>query len=166
MRQALLFSVADETFALPLGSVREVVRAAWPRPSPRAPFGCLGLLDLHGQLVPLLDLGPLLGLRRPLPAAQLELKMLDCHVLVVELKGMTVSLLVDRVLDVGDELGAPGPDEGRSLAMLGRAASMVDGVAEAGGKRGLLLSPEALINLQRQRLLQRTLEGARGASAG
>jgi len=60
---ALLVPVGGDTYALPLAAVREV--AVDPRVTtlPTAPRVVLGLFNLRGQIVPLLDTGRLLGLR-------------------------------------------------------------------------------------------------------
>jgi purine-binding chemotaxis protein CheW len=160
LNAALLFSLEGERFALPSESVREVVRAAWPTRLPRAPFGCLGILDIRGAFVPLLDLAVLLGLRPPQRAERLQERMLDSHVLVIDQDGMAMGLLVDRVLDVGEQEGELGETELSSLQALGRAAALVSGVAVTATSRAMLLSPTALLGAGRRRLLRRAIAEA------
>ena len=59
---ALLIPVGDDTYALPLETVREV--AVEPRLTelPTAPAVVLGIFNLRGEIVPLFDTGRLLGL--------------------------------------------------------------------------------------------------------
>ena len=70
VQQVLLFMLETQRFALGLESLREVLRAAWPRVLPGVPFSCLGALDVRGEWVPLLDTSALLGLRRPRPSRE------------------------------------------------------------------------------------------------
>src|SRR6185369_8469332 len=70
--EALLFSLGSEVFAFPIGRVRQVLRACWPQPVPRPPLGCLGVIEVAGEVVPILDLAVLLALRRPLPSSALR----------------------------------------------------------------------------------------------
>jgi len=58
------FVVRDETFALPVGVVREVVRVGRWTAVPGAPSDVVGILTVRNRLVPLLDLGERWGLGR------------------------------------------------------------------------------------------------------
>ncbi len=67
--RALLLPVHGEWYGLPLESVREVVTDPELTRLPLAPPSLLGVFNLRGQVVPLVDTGALLGLaplaRRP-----------------------------------------------------------------------------------------------------
>ena len=55
MTSALLLPVGVECFAVPLELVREVVAAPLATPLPTAPATVQGLINLRGEIVPLLD---------------------------------------------------------------------------------------------------------------
>lgn len=55
----LLFRLRAQVFAVGLSHVRRVVAAAQPAPLPGAPPGVLGVLDLQGEPVPVLDVAGL-----------------------------------------------------------------------------------------------------------
>ena len=59
--RALLLPVHGEWYGLPLESVREVVQDPEVTRLPLAPDGLLGVFNLRGQVVPLVDTGALLG---------------------------------------------------------------------------------------------------------
>ena len=62
----LIFTCEGAAFALPIDQVVEVVQmVAIAARLPRSPRYCLGAIDYHGQLVPLIDLGARLGLCAP-----------------------------------------------------------------------------------------------------
>ncbi|MEA2496560.1 MAG: purine-binding chemotaxis protein CheW [Thermoleophilaceae bacterium] len=67
--RALLLPVHGEWYGLPLEDVREVVPDPELTRLPLAPPGLLGVFNLRGQVVPLVDTGALLGVqplaRRP-----------------------------------------------------------------------------------------------------
>jgi purine-binding chemotaxis protein CheW len=157
MSLALLFSLERENFALPLARVTEVIRAVWPMRAPRAPFGCLGVLDVRGGLVPLLDTAAMLGLRRPARADVLLRRLVESHVLLVSTAPGTVGLLVDQVVEVGQIADALTEEEQELLKANARTANVVQGLALAHGLRALLLDPAALVGERRARLLTRTL---------
>ena len=96
--QAVIFALASERFALPVATVREILEY---RPASRVPEGpdwLLGLLDVRGVAVPLVDLHVRLGF----PAC--EPSVSSC-ILVTEVadaagRTATLGLVVDRVMDV------------------------------------------------------------------
>jgi purine-binding chemotaxis protein CheW len=145
MMEALLFKLGRETFALPLATAQEVIRSAWPSALPRAPFGCLGVLDIRGELVPLLDTSALLALGRP-GRAQPE-ALLERQFVVTRCAQLKVCLLVDRVLEVGS------------------FESNIQGTVQANGGSVLVLDVDALIGPNRQKLLRAAAHGAPGGAA-
>lgn len=60
--QALLVPIRSEWYALELARVREVVADPAPAPLPTSPAAVLGLFNLRGQVLPVLDTAVLLGL--------------------------------------------------------------------------------------------------------
>ena len=140
MSAAVVFEVGTSRFVLPLDAVMQVTRFAWPVRLLRAPFGCLGALDVRGELLPLLDAGALLRLRRPLRVEASADVLLDAHVLVVRVAECTLALLVDRVL----ALTLPDEDEESCEA----AMASVE------------LEPQTLVGPVRLRLLSRAVANA------
>lgn len=61
VEHALVLPVGQDLYALPLDWVREVVAVPVLTPLVTAPSVVLGLFNLRGQIVPLLDTGALLG---------------------------------------------------------------------------------------------------------
>jgi len=59
--QALLLPVGSDLYALPLGWAREVVAAPAVTKLVTAPAALIGLFNLRGQVIPLLDTAALLG---------------------------------------------------------------------------------------------------------
>ncbi len=63
----VLVPVGADRYAVPIGWVREVVTATTLTPLVTAPRMVLGLFNLRGEIVPLLDTARLLGLAGPTP---------------------------------------------------------------------------------------------------
>jgi purine-binding chemotaxis protein CheW len=61
---AVLVPVGDDLYAVPIDWVREVVTAPSLTPLVTAPSTVLGLFNLRGEIVPLLDTASLLGVGR------------------------------------------------------------------------------------------------------
>jgi purine-binding chemotaxis protein CheW len=93
--QVVLLPVGGDTYAVPVAWIREVVLAPTPTPLVTADPVVLGLFNLRGQIVPLLDTSALVGLGSAGPAT---------HVLVLAsphgLVGLTATGFPQRaVLD-------------------------------------------------------------------
>ncbi len=82
------FEMDGHRFGLLAADVREVLRAATPSPLPRAPSVVLGVLNVHGTLVPVLDVRSRFRLQ---PRA---LRHTD-HILIVTAGPRTVALAVE-----------------------------------------------------------------------
>lgn len=89
----LLFELQRESFALPLASVLEVLRAVAIRRLPNAPPIVEGIIDVRGELVPVVDVRA----RFQLPAKPIAL---SDHFLVAEAGSRRVALRVDRALGI------------------------------------------------------------------
>jgi purine-binding chemotaxis protein CheW len=91
----VLFEAANTTFALPASDVVQVLRMAAVAPVPGAPPFIRGVLNLHGTLVPVIDVGARLSgaSRPPRPEHQLLLARAGDRLLALE---------VERVQDVVD----------------------------------------------------------------
>lgn len=92
-REVLVFEVAGQRHGLPAGDVRGLIRAAAVTPFPQSPPGVEGILNLRGQVVPVIDV------RRRLGLPQKALEPSD-HFLVAQGPSGPVALHVDRALDL------------------------------------------------------------------
>lgn len=121
----LVFEVAGGRFALAVRDARRVVPAMLVRELPGAPEIVVGAIDLHGQVVPVVDLHVRFGApARPMRAA-------DCFI-IAHAGRREVALWVDRV-DGLEELAA------------GDIIAATDVVPELPHVRGLMRGPEGLV---------------------
>jgi len=90
------FRVGDESFALPVGQVLEVAVLGSLAPVPGAPPSVLGVRNLRGQVLPVIDLAGLLGTARPHGAQKL---------VITEEAGRRAGLAIDEVTDVAELTG-------------------------------------------------------------
>ncbi|MES2187543.1 MAG: chemotaxis protein CheW [Pseudomonadota bacterium] len=89
----VVFGMAGQGYAVRVGDVVRVLAAAELTPLPGAPPIVLGILDLHGEILPVLDL------RQRLGHAARALG-LDDSFLVVRTARRTVALVVDDIRSV------------------------------------------------------------------
>jgi len=86
-------AVGDSLFAIDIMSVREIRGWTASTPIPHAPPHVLGMINLRGTILPVADLGELLGL------AATEAKA-SSVVVVAQVGGEQLGLLVDAVCDI------------------------------------------------------------------
>lgn len=155
----VIFSVSGELFALPFADAREVIRPGSPHHVPRAPFACLGAIDLRGERVPLLSVGVLLALHAPLKGDEKNRRLFEGHGLIIGLEGRRYGLLVDRVIDISvdPEYATPA---GSAVLRLGRAAGLVLGAVRWGEQTAWLLDTAGLLGRGRIKLLDLAAERA------
>ena len=108
--QYVTLGVADELFAAPVTKVQEILDMRPIARLPRAPGNLLGMIDVRGEGVPVLDLRLTLGME---PAADTE----NTRIVVLAINGadgiLTIGLRADRVFEVTvldhEALDAPPP---------------------------------------------------------
>jgi purine-binding chemotaxis protein CheW len=89
----VVFDLAGQRYALHLGAVDRVLPMLAVSPLPKAPAIALGVIDLHGTVMPVLDL------RRRLGFPSLGDRV-SAHLLVARTSRRTVVVPVDQVLEV------------------------------------------------------------------
>ena len=142
MAEFLGFQIGDEPYALPLSSVREILRPPPVTEVPRGPAAVLGIISVRGQVTTLVDL------RRRLKMPEREIDGRS-RVLLVARGSEVMGLLVDRVLQVyrirEDEMelaSVLGTDTSNYIMGIGRPG-FYDNQARVGG-REKVRSGEAL----------------------
>ncbi len=107
-------TVAAEAYAVPVEHALEIADLGTITPVPGAPAEILGVRNLRGRLLPVVNLAALLGITRTSPPARL---------LVTEAAEQQAGLAIDEVTAVG-ELAGP-TEETRSPLLAG--AILADG---------------------------------------
>ena len=87
------FRVGEVVYALDVAHVREVVRWQAVTPLPQAPRLIEGVIDLRGAIVPVVDLGRVLGMS-PVATGR------TARIAIVAESGLVMGLVVDAALSV------------------------------------------------------------------
>jgi len=112
-----LFSVAGEVVGVPVQALFEVVSEALITPLPEVPAGLVGLMNFRGEILPVVDLGPWIGIP-VIPRLQ---------VMVVASDGHQIGVAVDTIRDMVDAAMGPEGVEGAGDTPLGGALRPVAG---------------------------------------
>ncbi len=92
--ELLAFRLADESYAIPVEQVREIVRMRPLTPVPRVPKEVIGVVSLRGEIVEVVDLRIRLGLASHRPVRRTRIIVLHGDA------GKVTGLLVDEVTKV------------------------------------------------------------------
>jgi purine-binding chemotaxis protein CheW len=131
------FYVRDALCGLDAAGVQEVIRLATVTPVPYAPDEVLGIVNLRGRIVTIVDLGLRLGFAKAAPGP-------DTRVFIIEDRNEFIGLLVDRVDEVVEsarEQWQPPP----ANVQYGQAR-FFKAVCRAGGRVITLLDPGQILN--------------------
>lgn len=106
MTQLLPFMLGDERYALKLTSIQEVVEGAPLHYLPATPPTLLGAINVHGQVVPVIDLPVLLGFGAAAVCSRflvLSPQILSVALAVHQLESVVTADLQQLVLTQSDE---------------------------------------------------------------
>jgi purine-binding chemotaxis protein CheW len=125
--QLVVFSLGREEYALPIGSVSEIIRFTEPRSVASGTGWIRGVIALRGKIIPVFDL-----------AARLGLESVPGKIVIVETGTGQAGVMVDEVEEVltvpADQLEAvPTAD-----------AESIEAIAKVGDRLVILLNTEGL----------------------
>jgi purine-binding chemotaxis protein CheW len=106
--EIIVVEVCGQQLAIDIMHVREIRGWVASTRLPHAPTYVLGMVNLRGQVLPVIDFGARLGLGKTEPCT-------SSVVIVVEINGGLVGLLVDAVCDIltlSDDMLQPPPEVG------------------------------------------------------
>jgi len=86
----LEFCLGDNYFGIFLLNIREVIARPKTTPIPDAPSYFIGIMNLRGQIIPIIDLGKKLGISK---GENLE----ESAVVIIEFNSLQIGILVDSV---------------------------------------------------------------------
>jgi purine-binding chemotaxis protein CheW len=131
--QLVVFSLGEEEYALPIGSVHEIIRYAEPRSVASTDPSVRGVISLRGKILPVFDLAAKLGLAGE--------RAQDAKIVIVETGDTTAGVVVDDVAEVitvsEDQLDAEG---GRMVT-----GDCVEAIAKIENRLIVLLQPERIV---------------------
>jgi purine-binding chemotaxis protein CheW len=119
LSQLVAFTLNRQPYALRLASVRQVLRMVEVTPLPKAPLIVLGVVSLHGTVV------PVLSIRRRVGLTEKEASLSD-QLIVADTASRSVALVVDAVIGVVER----STEEITEAERLVPGAEYVEGIAK------------------------------------
>lgn len=109
--QMVVFRLADEEFAVEVSSVEAIIKLQAITKVPHAPAHVVGVTNLRGNIVPVIDLKKRLNLPKTEPSA-------DTRIIVALLQDAKVGMVVDsvsQVIEIEDSQIEPTPQLSTSI---------------------------------------------------
>jgi purine-binding chemotaxis protein CheW len=151
VKQLISFTVGAEEYGLELLRVKEVIRMRQITWLPKAPVCVKGIINLRGDVIPIVDLRERFGLQ------SIEDTTMT-RVIVVEVEGKPVGMVVDsasQVVRVPADQFEPPP------TMLGIAVrGFITGVGKLAGKLIITIDVDRILSSQEMSQIAGSLEAA------
>jgi purine-binding chemotaxis protein CheW len=149
VKQLIGFTVGAEEYGLELLRVREVIRMRRITWLPKAPSCVKGIINLRGDVIPIVDLRERFGL---VPQGQTVMT----RVIVVEVEGRLVGIVVDsasQVVHVAADQFDPPP------AVIGEVSrDFITAVGKMGEKLIIMIDVDRVLSTEEMRQIASSLE--------
>uniref|UniRef100_UPI004057863E chemotaxis protein CheW n=1 Tax=Candidatus Electronema sp. TaxID=2698783 RepID=UPI004057863E len=132
LMQLVGFTIGKEQFGVNILMVQEIIRSAPITSVPNSPDFIEGVINLRGNIIPVIELRKRLSLYRKESAAK------DAWILILDIGGRVTGFIVDsvtKVLKIMESTIEPPPD----VVMAGLANRYIKGVCDIGGSLLILL---------------------------
>ena len=151
VKQLISFTVGAEEYGLELLRVKEVIRMRQITWLPKAPACVKGIINLRGDVIPIVDLRERFGL-----AAQEQTAM--TRVIVVEVEGRMVGMVVDSDSQVvrvpADQFDPPPPVMGSA------SKDFITAVGKMGDKLVIMIDVDRILSTEEMTQITGSLEAA------
>jgi purine-binding chemotaxis protein CheW len=151
MKQLISFTIGEEEYGLELLRVKEVIRMRQITWLPKAPSCVKGIINLRGDVIPIVDLRDRFGLQTIEQTAM-------TRVIVVEVEGRLVGVVVDSASQVvrvpADQFDPPPPMAGKTTQ------GFITGVGKMGEKLIITVDVDRILSSDEMSLIASSLEAA------
>jgi purine-binding chemotaxis protein CheW len=146
-KQILVFALGDRRYALYLSEVERVVQAVETTPLPKAPEFILGMINMQGQVIPVVDIRPCFGMPRR------EVESGDQFILARTSRRL-VALVADSVTGIHELAGT----ELVTAKQILPGAAYLHGLVKVDGDLILLCDLEQFLSFKKEKKLEAALK--------
>ncbi|HEY8542121.1 MAG TPA: chemotaxis protein CheW, partial [Pseudothermotoga sp.] len=152
-KQYVIFKVGGEEYGVHIEEIREINRLTTLTKVPRAPDYLVGLMNLRGEILPVIDLRKRFGL--PID----EKNDLMVRAIVTESSGKKTAFIVDSVVGV-QRISIKSIADIPEAFTFGESARFVSKIARIDDRVILLLQMDKILTEQEQKVIQKTVENS------
>lgn len=152
LRQLVGFTIGKELFGVDILMVQEIIRAAPITAVPNSPDFVEGVINLRGNIIPVIELRKRLGFSTP------DVNMEDSWILILDIEGRITGFIVDSVTEVLkiQESGIEPPPD---IVMAGLETQYIRGVCEIDEKLLILLDFNCILLVDEIKKLKEMKDG-------
>ncbi|MFO1470791.1 MAG: chemotaxis protein CheW [Turneriella sp.] len=143
IKQFVAFRLGQEDYAVDILQVQEIIRLENITWLPRKPAYILGIINLRGEIIPIVELRTKFGLKG-IPATK------STRILITQIEGRLVGLVVDMVHEVLDVLQSQIDTEPELLNADRRVVQYVKGMAKVDKRIFIILDLERILTREEQ----------------
>ncbi len=154
-KQLLVFNLDEQRYALPLSDVERIVRAVEITPLPKAPEIVLGVINVRGQVIPVVNI------RKRFRLPEREITLSD-HLIIAHTSRRAVALLADRAGHVLEVL----ENKIISAKKILPAMDYVEGVIKLEDGLILIHDLEKFLSLEEEKAINDQLTGLGNQGSG
>ena len=154
MMQFVIFNISNEEFAIDIKKVKEIIRVKKSTRIPQAPSFIQGVINLRGDVIPVVDLRKRFGL----DATEITN---ETRTVIVEIRDDLLGLIVDavtEVLRIDEEEIEPPPNN-----IAGLKAEYISGVGKVDERLLIILNIEKLLTSEERLKLESKALGKEGS---
>jgi len=158
LMQLVGFMIGKELFGVNILMVQEIIRAAPITAVPNSPDFVEGVINLRGNIIPVIELRKRIGFTTP------DVSMEDSWILILDIEGRITGFIVDsvtEVLKIQESTIEPPPD----IIIAGLENQYIRGVCEIDEKLLILLDFSCILLVEEIKKLREMKAGREAAAA-
>lgn len=139
LQRYLQFDLGDESYAIHLLSVKEVIPRPETTPIPNSPSFYVGIMNLRGQIISIIDLRKKLNISP-------KKEDIEEAVVIIEIEGVGIGVVVDsinRVLNISSDSVSEVPEVNSQVN-----AKYIEGVYQGENNLTILLDLASVLNIK------------------
>jgi purine-binding chemotaxis protein CheW len=141
-RQYLTFTVTGVSFGIAISSIKEIIEYRTPTEVPKMLAYMLGLINMRGRVVPVIDLAVRFGRGKVEPARRTCIVILDMQQKQLQHDIGVVADAVNAVVEIADADVEPAPSFGSHLR-----TDFISGMGKIGDEFVVLLDIEKVLSI-------------------
>lgn len=164
LMQLVGFMLGGELFGVDILMVQEIIRSTGITRVPNAPDFVEGVINLRGNIIPVIDLRKRLNMRTTKAASQAPQVQEKDWILILNIEGRTTGFIVDQVTEVLkiEEADIEPPPE---IIVSGLESQYIHGVCDIGEQLLILLDFNRILMLDEIRKLKEVEVGEHGLAS-
>ena len=98
--QLVTFQLGEELYGVDIMDVKEIVRVQDVRPIPNAPYYVEGIINLRGEIIPIMNLHKRFHIQQAAASSEDLLSEDDGGFIILDIEGNKIGIIIDRVARV------------------------------------------------------------------